>query len=328
MTVIRSYHKKRGYTDLQNSVLNNNKLSNGAIGLWAKCQSKPLDWKFYISELAKNGKDKRTAINSQIKELIDAGLCLRIRLRSTESNGKTLFKGIEYIFFPEPATEEEKKECLDELKKCFPQSGFLHAEFLNAENQQLQKNDNKKRFTNDSPKNDNVSVHNSTATPSELETPSSKATPYRPLKTKTSIVSTPTADQPKFNPATFDPKAYILPNREKLTLRCANAFAKYKGEDRIKLCANLEYFEKMCKEDPNKGEAYLQKCIKENYAAKELDKFRNMCYATMVIHDNNLTHIKVMKTIVKNTKTNEPISLSLPPDSFALALDSLMGIKR
>jgi hypothetical protein len=329
MTVIRAYqNKNKPYTDLSNDVLRNPNLSHGAIGLWAKCQSRPVDWQFHISELAKNGKDKKTAIYNQIKELISEGLCIRIQRKELSSDNKMLFKGVEYVFFPSPATDDQKAECLAELKKCFPHSGFLEAEIPHAENQPLQKNDKEKeRYTEVYTKNDNVSVHNSPASPPELETPSLKATPYRSSSKHNSIVSLPSASRVPFSPENFDPKTYRMPNGLLLGSRCANAFAKYKGEDKIKLYANLAYFEEMCKHDPDKGESYLQSCIKHNYAEKKMDLYRNWMYASYVIIDSQLTQFDVMKTVVKKKgKGGDSIKLEAPYDLFVERFHHFIGV--
>ena len=51
-----------------------------------------------------------------------------------------------------------------------------------------------------------------------------------------------------FDPRFFDPDTYLLPNRQPLSRRCANAFKKYKAEELPKLYAAIEILEETLQE--------------------------------------------------------------------------------
>jgi hypothetical protein len=90
------------------------------------------DWTFYIKELATHTLDGRDAIYTQIKELMKAGYCARIRIKQKNPKGSgSLFGGIEYILFETKATQEMKDEYLREFQKKHP-----HAEYLPLERKQ------------------------------------------------------------------------------------------------------------------------------------------------------------------------------------------------
>jgi len=303
------------YAQIPNELIRSKKISPECGHLIMNLLSNKTGWRINVSQLVNHYKGHwgQRKVYNLINEAIKSGYMKRVETRSKNRFGK-----VKYYVSRTP-----------KYKESLTLGSFEHAENEHGEKGHYKKNDKEERSSYIFKKDDNVSVHNSSASPQELQTPSLKATPYRSSLASKPIVSTPSATEPKFNPATFDPETYSLPSGARLSAKCINSIKKYNSEDRIKLCANLEYFEKMCKKDPNKGEAYLQDCIKHNYAAKELDKFRNMCYATMVILDNKLTHIKVLKSIVKDAESKkDPISLSLPPDTFADALNNLIGIGR
>ena len=88
--------------------------------------SRPDDWQFIIEHLVKVSKEKKTAIYAAIKELIEAGYC--IREQAQDKKGR--WKGLDYIVF----------ETLDdaiEFKKSLPHSGFPLADYPLADNQPL-----------------------------------------------------------------------------------------------------------------------------------------------------------------------------------------------
>jgi len=125
MSIIRTIHNKENpYVQLNKAALWNEKLSLKAIGLWARCMSRPNDWKFSVKELAKNGVEGRRAIYSAIDELIEQGYAIRLEHYEKNSNGKFEGAGVEYIFFEFPATESEKQFYSDEFKKSLRKCGF------------------------------------------------------------------------------------------------------------------------------------------------------------------------------------------------------------
>ena len=306
------------YAQIPNELSRNRDISPECGHIIINLLSNIPGWRINVAQLINRykgywGRDK---VYKHFKEAIKAGYIKKVITR--DGANKNRFGKITYFVSRTP-----------KFKESITLTCFQDTDGKDPENTHFKKNDNKERLSKVLKKNDNVSVHNSSAPPPELETPPRKATPYRSSCASTSTVSPPSATEQKFNPATFDPKSYILPSGERLTPRCANALKRYRGEDRIKLCANLEYFEKTFHNGIANVEAYLQSCIKHNYAARELDKFRNMCYATMVIHDNKLTYLKVLKTVVKDLrKGGDSISLSIHSDRFVELFHDFLGIER
>lgn len=138
MSVIRVFHgKSNPYTVLSNEVLDDTNLSNGAVGLWAKCMRRPDGWQFHISQMVKDGQEGKTALYRQIKELILNGYCLRIAIRKEENRKKMLFASVDYVFFEKKISQADKLEFLQEFQKIYPQSGFLDTDNPNADNQPI-----------------------------------------------------------------------------------------------------------------------------------------------------------------------------------------------
>lgn len=125
MTVIRVVHNKENpFVQLNKQALRNEKLSLKAIGLWARCMSRPDDWRFNVSEMASNGKEGKRSIYSAIDELIEEGYAIRLEHYEKKKDGKFNGGGVEYIFFEFPVTDKEKLKYQEEFKKCFRQSGY------------------------------------------------------------------------------------------------------------------------------------------------------------------------------------------------------------
>lgn len=126
----------------------------------------------------------------------------------------------------------------------------------------------------------------------------------------------------------FDPKTYILPNGQNLSLRMQRSLAKYTGKDREKILANVQYFHDLIKKGQkfDNPESYLQACIKNNYAASRSNSEQNDLYARFIKESENPRGLKILKTVIQMDKFNgePPISLSktLPHASFCSALDN------
>lgn len=144
MPVIRIKHNRENpFVQLNKEALWDKDLSTKAVGLWAKCMSKPDNWTFSVKELSSKIKEGRDFVYSAIKELIKFGYCIRVEVKNSENNR---FEKYEYIFFEFKLTPEEIKEYVDNLKKSLPHTGFQEAEiikekpltaFPEAENQTL-----------------------------------------------------------------------------------------------------------------------------------------------------------------------------------------------
>lgn len=125
MSVIRVVHNKENpFVQLNKETLWNHNISLKAIGLWARCMSRPDDWRFNVKELVSKSKEGRRAIDAAIKELIKHNYAVRIEHWEKSEDGKFKTGGIEYVFFEFPATQEDKDRVLEEFKKSFRHCGF------------------------------------------------------------------------------------------------------------------------------------------------------------------------------------------------------------
>lgn len=64
--------KKKEFVEIPNSVLQDPRLSMGAIGLFVVMKSFPDDWKLNVSELATRVRMGRATVRKYLKELEDA----------------------------------------------------------------------------------------------------------------------------------------------------------------------------------------------------------------------------------------------------------------
>ena len=125
MSIIRiKKNKIDPFVRLNKEPLFDEKISLRAKGLWAQCLARPDNWTFYVKEIEKHSTDGRDAIYTAINELIKHNYAIRINYIDKGEDGKIRKGGIEYIFFENPITEQEKKEYLDEFKKSFQHRDF------------------------------------------------------------------------------------------------------------------------------------------------------------------------------------------------------------
>lgn len=126
-TVFRVHHNaKNRFVQLLNSSIWDEKLSLRAVGLWARCLSKPDDWHFSIEYLISHCKEGRDAIYAAIKELIENGYVIRIDFCANKENGKftSARRGMEYIFLEERIDPSESKQYEEYLKNKFRHPDF------------------------------------------------------------------------------------------------------------------------------------------------------------------------------------------------------------
>jgi hypothetical protein len=135
MSVIRvSHNRENPYVLLNKEALRNPELSLRAVGLWARCMSRPNDWCFRVSEIIKSSKEGKQAIYKTLEELIKKNYVLRIQKINIQ-NSRFTGSSTDYIIFEFPLTEQQKQE---ELKKFFPRSDFqdpVKSTLLSKENQ-------------------------------------------------------------------------------------------------------------------------------------------------------------------------------------------------
>lgn len=135
MSIIRVKHNRENpFVQLNKKALWDENLSLKAVGIWARCMSRPDDWTFSVRELIKNCKEGRTSIYGAIDELIEHGYALRFQHYGDAEEGTVGFQKGEYWFFEFPISEEEKLEYADKFKKSLLRSGFMHAGSVHAEN--------------------------------------------------------------------------------------------------------------------------------------------------------------------------------------------------
>ena len=103
--------ENKGFTIIQNEIINSGNISLKALGLLLFLKSKPTDWNFSVVNILKELKDGFTAVNSAIKELEDLKI---IERKKTNINGRF---GCAYIFLDDekplsenPATEKPQRK--------------------------------------------------------------------------------------------------------------------------------------------------------------------------------------------------------------------------
>ena len=110
--------KSKQYVTISNEVMRDKDLSLKAKGLYALVMSLPDDWDFTLKGICAISKENYTAVNSAIKELIEAGYCTREQARA---DGR--ITGYDYIFY--------------DSKNGSPCLGFLNMENQNQYNNSI-----------------------------------------------------------------------------------------------------------------------------------------------------------------------------------------------
>lgn len=137
-TVIRIVHNRENpFVQLNRNALWDERISMKAIGLWARCMSRPNDWRFCVKDLIKRSKEGRRSIDSALKELIEFGYALRLEYVERGEDGKYKNSGVEYVFFEFPATEEDKAAQDEIFKKSFQHCCFGNSRYGNSRNAHL-----------------------------------------------------------------------------------------------------------------------------------------------------------------------------------------------
>lgn len=125
----------------------------------------------------------------------------------------------------------------------------------------------------------------------------------------------------------FDPATFILPNGQNLSLQMQRSIAKYSAEEMRNLRSNVVYFQELVAKGKKmqNPEAYLQQCIKKNYARHEVNVEPNRLYAQVMKEEHKLHKMEILKTVVRFKRSDgevaDSISFELPQKSFSDALD-------
>lgn len=129
MAIIRSKRSKN-FSIIDNDILDDERLSFKARGLLSYMLSKPDDWRFYATELAKHSqKDGRDSIGGALKEMEKFGYLKRTQKRSL--NGR--FGDQDWLLLDTPAFSPQTG---------FPETVFPETVFPETENPQLLSTDN------------------------------------------------------------------------------------------------------------------------------------------------------------------------------------------
>ena len=122
MTIMRVQHNKN-YTVINNTICKDKRLSWKAKGIWLYAFSRPDDWQFHVDDLINQTTDKRSAVNSGLRELEKAGYLRREQKRKVDGT----MGNSEWCFHETPV----------ELKKCLPQVDFPSTDYPLTDNQPL-----------------------------------------------------------------------------------------------------------------------------------------------------------------------------------------------
>lgn len=90
---------KHGFTIINNDAINDSKLSWRAKGILVYMRSRPDDWRFYSSEVAKHSTDGIKSLLSGLKELEDCGYLKRLQGKSKDGR----FADLEWQIADTPA---------------------------------------------------------------------------------------------------------------------------------------------------------------------------------------------------------------------------------
>lgn len=101
MAIIKNF--KNNVTFTPNSIINNQKLTLKAVGLWTYLNSKPEDWNFSVKGTVSQKSDGRDSVSSGMKELESHGYLKRVPKQN--NNGK--WDGYDYKLYDEPNTEKD-----------------------------------------------------------------------------------------------------------------------------------------------------------------------------------------------------------------------------
>ncbi|MEW1574883.1 hypothetical protein [Lactobacillus crispatus] len=121
MPKIKKVYKTK-YTVIDNAVIEDTKLSWKAKGLFTYLWSRPDNWNFYVSEVAKHARGSRDQVMTGLEELETAGYLLRSRKRDkngrlTSENEWLLSQEPNAAWIAETAEKKHKKASKPKVKK-------------------------------------------------------------------------------------------------------------------------------------------------------------------------------------------------------------------
>jgi hypothetical protein len=310
MSIIRLHKHNDNYVVLNKSFLEDKNISLKLKGFLAYCLSKPDNWHFHVNQLTSVLKEGREAITSAIDEGIEFGYIEREQKKAADGR----FLSTDYVIYEVS------------IKKVLPQTGNPIAENVVTENPKLLKNNGNKNDRSNDLKNGTVRECGN------VDKLSSSRSGAAENKNRSVFQSTQTVSEQKpVDRSNFDPFSYRLKNGSPLDLRTARSFAKYEGNEKVRLIRNILWYEKQIEKGitPNTThEKMLQWAIKNDMSSKESYLFQNELYAKFLLANNSIPGMQILKTVVritsKDKRDSESISLDLPPQSFAEVLKKYM----
>ena len=105
-------YENKGFTIIQNEIINSGKVSLKAMGLFLYLKSKPKDWRFSTLRIQKDFSDGLFAIRKAMQELEAVGLVKRLKTK----NEKGQFE-INYIFYETVSENPPTEKPTTEIKK-------------------------------------------------------------------------------------------------------------------------------------------------------------------------------------------------------------------
>lgn len=124
--------KIKGFTIIDNDVINDDRMHLKALGLFAYMWSKPDDWQFYVSEIASHFKDGESAVSSAMKELMTLGY-----LKRTQNRKDGRFANYDYVLRELPKQENQgsvPKGDFTKSEKPKPENrGLLNTDHTNTD---------------------------------------------------------------------------------------------------------------------------------------------------------------------------------------------------
>ena len=119
--------KIKGFTIIDNDVINDDRMHLKALGLFAYMWSKPDDWQFYVSEIASHFKDGESAVSSAMKELMTLGY-----LKRTQNRKDGRFSNYDYVLRELPKRENQGSAPKGDFTKPENQ-GLLNTDHTNTD---------------------------------------------------------------------------------------------------------------------------------------------------------------------------------------------------
>ncbi len=261
------------------------------------CISLPENWEFHASHLAKVNNLNIKKCYALIQEGIEAGYIARETIKIGNLNN-----GISYRF-------SDDKEDIKNMSPTQPKCAVPEEQFEKDESSLMNPNikiNSPTQSISGTPKNDTLQTIDNERKEETLRNDTEK---NRLSKSPISTVH-------------FFPAGYKLMNGQTLSLRTQRSLAKYKGDDYVKLCANVKAYEEYCKTAKEIGdhEKTLQWCIKVDLSSKMVDSMRNRFYAMYMFEEAKLRdHIRCFKTMIKiedKHGTVDTVQLSQSQHSF------------